>query len=88
MIIIYSINNIIIDIHKSLYKFHNLIFILNMDETKSNPHIPRANHHEMEYMENIVFYNSYTTKPRNRRSNKRNTSSPSYRNFYDGALGT
>jgi len=61
-----------------------------MDETNSNPHlsIPRANHHEMEYIQTIVFCNSNTTKPRNRRSNKRITSSPSYSNFYDGALGT
>ena len=60
-----------------------------MDETNSNPHfnIPRADHHEMEYIQNIVFYNSNTTKPRNRRSNKRITSSPSYCSFYDGALG-
>ena len=59
-----------------------------MDETNSTNYIPRANHHEMGHMEIIVFYNSYTTKPRNRRSNKRITSSPSYCSFYDGALGT
>ena len=66
------------------------IYIINMEETKSNPHfnIPRADHHEMEYIQNIVFYNSYTTKPRNRHSNQCITSSPSYHSFYDGALGT
>ena len=63
------------------------IYILNMDDTNSTIFIPRANHHEMEYIQNIVFCNSNTTKPRNRRSNKRITSSPSYHNFYDGALG-
>ena len=60
-----------------------------MDENNSNPHfIPRADHHEMEYMENIVYRNSNTTKPHNRRSNKRITSSPSYRSIHDGALGS
>ena len=59
-----------------------------MDDTNSTKYIPRADHHEMEYMENIVYRNSNTTKPPNRRSNKRITSSPSYRSIHDGALGT
>ena len=66
-----------------------------MDETNSNPHfttygklhIPRADHHEMGYMENIVYRNSNTTKPQYWHSNQRVTSSQSYCRFHDAALG-
>jgi hypothetical protein len=72
-------------IHQESY---NLIYIINMDETNSTIFIPRANHHEMGYMENIVYRSSNTTKPLHRRSNKRITSSSSYCRFHDVALGS
>ena len=58
-----------------------------MDDTNSTIFIPRADHHEMEYMENIVFFNSNTTKPLNWHSNQCITSSPSYCRAHDAALG-
>ena len=49
---------------------------------------PKDHHEKMEHVQSIVPVDSYTTKPRDRHSNKCITSSPSYCSFYGGPFGS